>query len=132
MIAKTAVIRMFLYRHYLYGIVSCRCNTGQNIIFELRISAYLFGILRHTNMTFVYEKRVFLRRKSRLSTMVFRCRYLIIPLVFFCRRPDLSRENLRHFILNNTCCPRRNALATASFPLHVHLIKVSVGNSFRR
>ena len=126
MIPKASVIRMLLYRHYLYGVIACRCNARKNIIPKLGICANLFGILRHTHMTFIYKQRVFLRCESSAFSTVFGSNITILPLVFFFRSPYLSRKNLCHFILNNTCCPCRNAFSTATFPLYMHFIQIAM------
>ena len=111
MIAKAAVIRMFLNGHNLDAVIAVRLYPRQDFFRKLLIGAYLFGILRHTYMTFIDKQRRGVRLKLG-----------IVPGVLLARVPNLSGENLGVFVLYHTGCPGGNAFPFTAAPVHLHLV----------
>ncbi len=52
--------------------------------------------------------------------------FLLMPGIGLLRRPDLRRENLCLLILHDALAPRRDALALAARPLHLHLVEITM------
>ena len=57
MVSERTIIRMLLNGHNLNTIVSVLLDSRQYILTELIVCSYLFGILRHSDMALVDEKR---------------------------------------------------------------------------
>ena len=54
-IPERTVIRVLLYSHDLYGVVSIGNNAGKYLFFKFGITANFFFLLRHTDVTFVNQ-----------------------------------------------------------------------------
>ena len=115
MIAETAIIGMLLNGHNLDAIITCLVHTRQHVYAELLVRAYLLCILSHADMALVNEQRTCIRFEL-----------VILPFILVLGLPHLGREYLCLLILNNTTHPSRNTLALTAFPMHAHLVQVSV------
>ena len=115
MIAKRAIIRMLLYGHNLYAVVTCFHDTWQHIILKFGVCTNLLGILRHAYVAFVDEQRI-------SGGFKVGC----LPCVRLLRTPYLSRENLSLIVLNHAVYPSRDALALTTFPIYMHLVKITM------
>ena len=118
MVTKRAVVRMLLYGHHLNAVITILDDAWQHIVLELRIGAYLLGILTHSHMALIDEQR-------RLVGL----ELLLAENIRFLRVPYLGRENLRVIVLNHTTAPSRDTLTFATIPLHLHLIQVAMLDS---
>ena len=56
MVAKTAIVGMFLYGHNLNGIVAILDDTRQYFLPELVVRTDFFRILRHADMALVNQQ----------------------------------------------------------------------------
>ena len=121
MIAKTSIIRMFLYSHYLYAIISIFDDTRQNKFFKFGVSTHFFGILPHTNMAFVNEQWRSIRFKL-----------LLRPRISFFGLPHLSRKDMGLFVLHHTASPCRDTFTASTIPMHMHFIELAMGYSLFR
>ena len=115
MVTETAVVRMFLNRHDLDAVVSCFDDAGQDVILEFGVSADFFGVLRHTDMTFINEQRACVDFET-----------VVVPNVRMFGCPDLRRKNFCLVVLNDTLRPSGDAFAFAVIPAHIHFVKVAV------
>src|SRR5574344_22591 len=115
MIAERTVIRMLLYGHNLYTVVTVLDDTGKYVFFEFTIGTDLFSILRHTYMTFVYHKRSDIRFEFLFLECI--CRFGI---------PYLCREYFGIIILNYSLGPCRYTFSFTSVPVDMHLIQVAM------
>ena len=118
MIAERAIVRMLLDSHHLNTVIAILDDTWEHVVLELRIGAYLLGILAHSDVALVDEQR-------RLVGL----ELLLTESVGFLRIPYLCGENLCIVVLNHTTAPGRNTLAFATIPLHLHLIQVAMLDS---
>ena len=57
MIAKRTIIGVFLNSHDLNAVIAISYDTWQHIFLKLTIGAHTFGVLRHTDMAFIYQQR---------------------------------------------------------------------------
>ncbi len=106
MIAERAIVRMLLDSHHLNTVIAILDDTWEHVVLELRIGAYLLGILAHSDVALVDEQR-------RLVGL----ELLLTESVGFLRIPYLCGENLCIVVLNHTTAPGRNTLAFATIPL---------------
>ena len=107
MITETAIIRMFLYSHYLYAIVTLLSHTRQYIVAEFHIRAHLLLILSHTDMAFVDEQGIGIGFEL-----------ICLPYIGLLGRPSLSTEYLCLGILHYTIDPCRYAFSLSTFPMN--------------
>ena len=114
-IAKRAIIGMFLYSHHLNAVVSILDDTRQHIVLKLRIGSNLFCILPHAYVTLINEQRALLGLEV-----------LFLEFVFLLWIPNLCREYLCVIVLNHAAAPCRNAFAFATIPTNLHLVEVAV------
>ena len=115
MIAETAIIGMLLYGHNLDAVITVGGNARQHILTELVVRAYLFGILCHADVAFIYQQGRGVRTES-----------LLLPHVRLLRCPNLRAENLRLVVLHHPAAPRGNAFAASSVPMHLQFIQVAM------
>ena len=106
---------MLLDCHYLNAVISVSSDTRQNFLAELAICTDLFFFLSHTNMALVYQQR---------ST--FGSKLLVLEYILLLRSPNLCTEYLRSIILHHSTHPSRNSFATASVPIYLHLVVLSM------
>ena len=114
MITERTIIWMFLDSHDLDAVVTVLDDARQYILLELSIGSNLLCILAHTDMALINQERSGLSLES-----------LLLPLVRLWI-PNLRRENLGLLILYYALSPCRDSLAFATFPVHLHLIEVTV------
>ena len=105
---------MFLDSHDLDAVVTVLDDARQYILLELSIGSNLLCILAHTDMALINQERSGLCLES-----------LLLPLVRLWI-PNLRRENLGLLILYYALSPCRDSLAFATFPVHLHLVEVTV------
>ena len=111
MITETAVIRVFLNCHDLYAIIAVFYHTRQNIFFKFGVSTDFFGILRHSDMTFIYKQGIGINFKS-----------VVMPNKFLFRLPNLSGKNLCVVVLNHSATPSGDSFAFAAVPMNFEFI----------
>ena len=58
MVAERPIVRMLLYRHYLYGVVAVGGDARQHVLAELVVRAHTLALLRHAYVAFVYQQRL--------------------------------------------------------------------------
>ena len=110
LIAERSVVRMFLKRHDLQGIISQVRNLRQDIQTELLKRSDLLLLSRHSDMAFI-DKRM--RTSARLA---------MLPLVWD-RIPHLCTECLCMRILHSSGNICRNSLTTTARPLDIKLVQ---------
>ena len=104
MITEASVIGMFLNRHDLDAVVAGFDDAGQD-----------FGVLRHTDMTFINEQRACVDFET-----------VVVPNVRMFGRPNLCGENFCFVVLNDALRPSGNTFAFAVIPANIHFVKVAV------
>ena len=115
MVAKRAVIRVFLYGHYLYCVIAIGGHTRKYVLAELLVCTHALGILRHAYVALVDEQR----RHIGLEL-------LNLETVRTSRSPHLCREYERLLVLHHAASVCRNALAFAAIPFHLQLVQVAM------
>ena len=103
---------MLLNGHNLDAVITISSYAGQDVIAELGVCTHALFVLGHTDVALIDEQRI--------------CgglELLNLPLVSIFRRPNLSREDVSLLVLNNTCCPSRNAFSLSAFPMHDELVE---------
>ena len=119
MVTERTIIGVFLDSHHLDAVITILDNTWQNIVLKLCIGTHLLGILSHTYMALIDEQRILLRLEV-----------LLFPLIGFLRVPNLSREYLCLIILYYALTPSRDTLSFPTVPLYLHLVQLTVFQSF--
>ena len=117
MVAKGAIIGMFLNGHYLNAVIPHFCNTGQYAFAKRVVCRYLFCLSRHTDMAFVDQKRIGLR--AEIGNF---------KLITYFRVPYLCTEDFGLFVLNHTLNPGRDTFATASGPMNHQFVQITMKN----
>ena len=106
---------MLLNSHYLYAVISLLDDAWKDFLAEFCICTNLLGILCHTDVALIDEKRCSIRLEG-----------LFLPLILLFRCPHLSREYLCLIILYHTTHPCRNTLSLTARPLYKHLVEVTM------
>ena len=119
MIAKRTIIGVFLNGHDLNAVVAVGDDSGKHVFSEFVVGAHLFGILSHADVTLVDEQR----RGVGLEI-------LFTPNERLFWMPHLRREDAGLFVLHHTAAPSRNAFAHAAIPIDMHLVELTVRESF--
>ena len=118
-IAEGAIVGMLLNGHYLNAVIAVLDNAREHILTELIVGAHLLGILRHTHVAFINQKRVFAGLK------LFSLKHIGVF-----RSPHLCAENMCLLVLDGTGAICRNTLALSAFPVDRQLVKVAMTQGF--
>ncbi len=114
MITERAVIWMFLYRHYLNGVITVGCYTREHKVTELCVAPYPLLLLSHAYMAFIYKQRACIRAEASHFPFI------------WSRRPHLRGKQMSVLILHDTCRISRYTFSASSFPGDYHLIEITV------
>ena len=116
LVPEGAVVRVFLHRHQLYGIVSQFRNPRQDVVRKFRVCPDAFLVLRHADVRLIDQ-----RRGGRLFH-----EFAVCPLKRLLRRPDLRAKAHGLLVHADLRAVSRQPVKPVFSPAHPQFHKLSV------